>query len=65
MSNKAATLLINNIRVPHIIYHAVTPPIIITVLNMMYRRFIPWKKGIHQTTENCRVYKISGPDYLL
>ena len=29
---------------------------------MFYKRVILWKQELHQRTENCRVYKFSGPD---
>ena len=32
-------------------------------LNMFYKRVILWQQGLHQRTENCRVYKFSGPLY--
>ena len=28
-----------------------------------YKRSILWKQGIHQRTENCRVYRLSGPEF--
>ena len=30
--------------------------------NMFYKRVILWKQGLHQRTENRRMYKFSGPD---
>ena len=30
--------------------------------NMFYKRVILWKQGLHQRTDNCRVFKFSGPD---
>ena len=36
---------------------------IIFVGKIFYKRVILWKQGLHQITENCQVYKSSGPDY--
>ena len=34
--------------------------------NMLeFKRVILWKQGLHQRSENCRVYKYSGPDQLV
>ena len=30
--------------------------------SMFYKSFIRWKQRLQQRTENCRVYKFSGPD---
>ena len=32
---------------------------------MFYTRVILWKQGLHQTTQNCQVYRFSGPDKLV
>ena len=36
---------------------------ILQLFGMFYQRAILWKQGLCQRTENCRVYKFSGPDY--
>ena len=32
--------------------------------NMFYKRVIFWNQGLHQRTDNYRMYKFSGPDYI-
>ena len=33
--------------------------------NMFFKRVVLWKQGLYQRSENCRVYKFSGPDQLV